>query len=515
MLIERIFPDDLSFSPTRSEKVDAEEDNYWKTLLRSALATSIAAKEMSFKEQGLVGSSLMGIILYLELDLLEMTEACPGIVNHLLHSPQDEIIDSIKRTIDELQINNECPVTILKSKLHFNRLPFLQSMLIEDQAELFAASELRQTLKGVQRGFGSLRILSICITDADRIQTIVQPLAKYFRCINIRCRARELVQHLWDFEPTEYPFKCSQCQEKLTDLSLLSTEDCYFETRAGLLQGGGIRELIVRSDKKLDRGKFWVWGWPALELNKCQYYFQLAGWQKIDEQPRDALLVHCYSPRILWGEKLSPTRLLQFLWLLTSARILIISKGDAWHWRIANLLAQGAAQWADSIDAKLFKKYSQHPETLLPRIFLIRPKLLPKLAKLTRHYEIVLNWTRYDFLATEEPNVIELWRIAASLDMVITWDPVARQRIQRCFAQFHSNAATLSRTADFRQGMALPLHEPAKQMSLLLAMAENGARLRGSNIVSLADVILIEQLSEQLLVHRFGNHDTSDREKKR
>lgn len=446
-----------------------DDDNMLIPIVKQALEEAVDKRRKFLSDQGLELEGIeIAVILSLELNL--KTDA--RILQRVFEMTPEEMQLQVQIIAQELDIDNAF-VTVLKTSLKMQSFPLLKSLCLKSKTHFINACKYYKSTEDLNINLhGTLKLVTGKIIKVMAVKTTI--LARYARCPNEGCRSDSPIQ-------IKNASRCEKCRKVLVNLGLL---DVLVHVRDAIVYvkewNSTITVRDIPEDLKLDKVYCFL-GYPRCDMNS--YYFELVGFQKIDPSPttiseKMMVLDEHYLTTLLKGSLslIREVRMLQLLEMFTpKARILMISPGDPWHYRLAS-------KFISVIEGRSSVKLKKFPLS---------------------DFDIVLDWTR-----PSDDNLISSMILHNTLTPPaacplaksgkIDFTEGSSRRLQNYFQYYHDTACRLN------DGATLPMHQPARQITLLKEIAIQAATWRRSDKVSPCDVMIAECLGDEILRSRYG-----------
>lgn len=331
-------------------------------------------------------------------------------------------------------------------------------------------------------------------------------LAKYFRCMNERCRAEMPLQLV---EGSGRVGKvCDNCRGVMVELSLWNVSETY-RIGEGWCEEWKGNVKVMLGERGIGKGEYWILGYPRVDLKTASYYIEAIGIKEAISMNRMEMLVRCNSSHVGLAKLWSPIRTVRMLelvrLLMTDAKVLIRSFDEPLGWRECMRLYNGDVLRGDQIDHRLLKALLADPKNT-PAILLIghSSQVLCRVEKLLSYYDCLLDWTIGDVELDKissgmilNPKSQKILIPAGSNEKFI-WNEDVKAALQEYFVGFRDLACS------HNDGCRFPLHQPTRQFALLRGAVERATLLRGCERVERQDVAMAAMLGEILLEQRYG-----------
>ncbi|PJF18748.1 hypothetical protein PSACC_01428 [Paramicrosporidium saccamoebae] len=495
-----------------------DEDEIY-ALVGAALNAAVTERANAYATEGLDGNGILGVILRVDFDLLSRNtnilkltydELCL-LIEDIAESVMDNAIALEKPNMDNaatLAKSEMANVTILATRISFPSFPMLPWLQCRSKQQFYARCEYRSG-STFNEPINTPLLIHTKITGISTPKTTL--LARYYRCMNDCCRAEEPVQQMQSSHIAKGMTRCEKCREELVELPLLAVSETVifvqgwvgeWKRNVTLLVPVGREHLLVGEEG-------WVIGYPECSLKTGLFYLRVAGMQSTSK-PLCSLVV-----RGSWTglAALLPTSQKMRILMLTrmlypDAKLLISDHCDPWMIRQCHKLYTQVSH-SEGIDPRTIKSWIAGN---MPQVLFVRKEHFGKIHKMYEYFDFYFDWT---VAAPDEDRIVSQLvqqgmvsnLVRGHLDPKLLPEP-HRWTTVRWSQDAHGHAtnyfaAYRDVTHRHNDACQIPIHHPAKQLSLLSTAAEHAASLRGGT-VEMDDVAWAVSLMEVTLQHRYG-----------
>lgn len=494
--------------------------DHLRPLVADAIREEIDWRRALFRAEGFADNVPLAMMLSVPLDFLAMP---PAIAAAILAKAPDEIVAMLTTMAKTVLLEDEDEdVTLIKVRFSIARMPSVPELLCISRQEFFAQSRVRMTSTGVNRPASRLREIQGTVLQASPLTTTV--VARYIRCGNEECRASEPFQcYVAPISggqrgpPGSRTPRCAHCREEAAERAALALVESMLE--GTVLVSSWQKAITVRLAGKglsIKPGESYrFWGHAEADWEEGGHYFRVLGSETATTSPMARQVVVSLSHFSHIGSCLSEVRhvrILQlFRLLIPTARILVLSEGDPWDRQICHALyGPGRVVVHELLDASLKRRPSAMLQDKSVLILASRELKKPRISMAP--FDCILDRRRRDQAEDAMISSLLLQSGTTGISVLPTlpipscdvdavrwgWSQEVKEMLQEYFVAFRELCGTLNDKSWF------PLHQPARQLTLLTEAAEHAARFAGRGSIRVEDVAVAVLVGEMLLEQRYG-----------
>lgn len=524
-MMAKVLADSIS---TLSLPDGSSSTEYLRPIIKDAIRAEMGKRRRVFEDEGVGDETPLSLLLTIPLDFLAMP---PSIAEYLLGKTFEEMIELLEWVAKDVLIDET--LSLIKVGFSITGMPHAGDLVFKSRQQLFTESSYRPSTKGLNKPLNYIRELQGKVLWISSPSTNV--IARYMGCANDKCRALEPFQHcvVPVFEKRKRYLKpkvpqCEQCRKGFVELTPLVLTEAAFDCNVYVQSWEkSVRVRFVGSFARLRIGNSYkFYGVGEADWETGEYYFKVLGLDSVDShqgpaQDSSILLLSLrrfsnIESRLL---PLKSARVLQMFRLLQlSARMVVLSDGDPWDLRICNTFySANEILVGDRLTLGSKRRLSAILQE--KSVMIVSPRDLKNLKIPMSEFDCVLDWRIRD---GEEDRLIaklildgkaNVWPCNSRLipmfnggSVRCSWATEMKQILQDYFVGFRKLCGVLNDHCRF------PLHQPARQLTLLMEAAENAAQFAGRGQVQVEDVVVAVMIGEIVLEQRYGHNVLDDEE---